>query len=459
MNRDTSHIAIAGGGLVGALLSLYLKRRGYRVTVFERRPDMRLRSIDAGRSINLALSARGLAALDELGLAEVIKHIALPMQGRVMHDAGGRLTFQPYGKEGQFINSVSRSALNIVLMNEAEKAGVKFRFEHRCVNINLEKTEITWTTNTPALTPGTAMVENTGALFTQKFDLIIGADGAFSAVRAAMQFTDRFNFSQSYIEHGYKELHIPASAMGTFQLEANALHIWPRESFMMIALPNPNATFTCTLFLPFNGSRSFDSLETDEQVLKFFGETFPDAVPLMPALLEDFRTNVTSSLVTMKCYPWVKNRTLIVGDAAHAVVPFYGQGMNAGFEDCRILNKLLDEYNDDWEVVLNVFQQQRKPDADAIADLAIENFIAMRDLVADESFLLRKRIEARLHELFPDRWIPQYSMVTFRPDIRYSTAMARGREQKDIMDRIMSDPDINTTWEKLDFRKIVEQLS
>jgi kynurenine 3-monooxygenase len=459
MNKNTSHIAIAGGGLVGSLLSIYLKRRGYEVTVFERRPDMRQRSVDGGRSINLALSARGLVALDELGLADAIKRIAIPMHGRMMHDTTGKLTFQPYGKQGQFINSVSRSDLNIVLMNEAERAGVKFQFEHRCVNINLETTEITWTTNTSALTPGTAMVENTAALFTQKFDLIIGADGAFSAVRAAMQFTDRFNFSQSYIEHGYKELHIPASATGTFQLERNALHIWPRESFMMIALPNPDGSFTCTLFLPFKGARSFEALPDDKAVLEFFSEIFPDAVPLMPTLVNDFHTNATSSLVTMKCFPWVKNRTLIIGDAAHAVVPFYGQGMNAGFEDCRILNKLLDEHNDDWDKVLDRFQELRKPDADAIADLAIENFIEMRDLVADENFLLRKRIEARLHELFPDRWIPQYSMVTFNPDIRYSTARARGREQSAIMDRVMADPQIHETWEDLDFASIVARLS
>ncbi len=459
MNRNTAHIAIAGGGLVGSLLSLYLKRRGYRVTVFERRPDMRLRTIDGGRSINLALSTRGLTALEELGLAEVIKRIAIPMHGRMMHDLQGKLTFQPYGKEGQFINSVSRSDLNIVLMNEAEGAGVKFLFEHRCVNIDLEKTEITWTTNSPAVTPGNAMVENTGALFTQKFDMIVGADGAFSAVRSAMQFTDRFNFSQSYIEHGYKELHIPASAGGASQLEVNALHIWPRESFMMIALPNPDASFTCTLFLPFRGVKSFDTLAEDDHIREFFQDTFPDAVPLMPTLLDDFRTNATSSLVTMKCFPWVRNRTLLIGDAAHAVVPFYGQGMNAGFEDCRIFNQMLEDHNDDWEAVLDAFQHHRKPDADAIADLAIENFIEMRDLVADENFLLRKRIEARLHELFPEQWIPQYSMVTFRPEIPYSRAFAKGREQSAIMDRIMSDPDISNNWEQLDFRSIVEQLS
>lgn len=454
-----SHIAITGGGLVGSLMALYLRRRGYRVTVFERRPDMRKQTIDAGRSINLALSARGLLALEETGLSEVIRRIAIPMHGRMMHDLSGKLTFQPYGKEGQYINSVSRSDLNIVLMDAAENAGTEFRFEHRCVNIDLEKSEITWTSNTPAITPGNAMVENTSSLFSQKFDLIIGADGAFSAVRQAMQFTDRFNFSQSYIEHGYKELHIPAAQDGTFRIEKNALHIWPRESFMMIALPNPDGSFTCTLFLPFRGANSFESLVDESRITAFFSETFSDAIALMPTLIEDYQRNATSSLVTMKCFPWVRNKTLLIGDAAHALVPFYGQGMNAGFEDCRILNTLLDEYHDDWNVVPDAFQRQRKPDADAIADLAVENFIEMRDLVADEKFLLRKRIEARLHDLFPGKWIPQYTMVTFVPDIRYSEAQARGREQNAIMDRVMSDPDIAQKWQHLDFERIASQLS
>lgn len=445
MTKERTHIAITGAGLVGSLLALYLKKRGYRITVFERRPDPRKERVDGGRSINLALSARGLKALDEHGLADTIRRIAIPMHGRMMHDTAGALTFQPYGKEGEFINSVSRSDLNMVLIDEAERAGVDFHFNHRCINVDLNATELT-------LSNGAANTK------TEKFGLIIGADGAFSAVRAAMQITDRFNYEQHYIEHGYKELHIPASATGKFQLEKNALHIWPRESFMMIALPNPDMTFTCTLFLPFNGVNSFDTLNSEEKIIHFFESFFPDAVRLMPTLLEDFQRNATSSLVTVKCYPWVINRTLLIGDAAHAVVPFYGQGMNAGFEDCRILNKMLDDANDDWDKVLERFQQERKQNGDAIAQLALENFIEMRDHVADDKFLLQKKIEARIHELYPDKWIPQYSMVTFRPDIPYSNAMAIGRRQAEIMKRVMSRPDIEQTWETLDFGAIAAQL-
>jgi kynurenine 3-monooxygenase len=450
--KNVQNIAITGGGLVGSLLAIYLQKRGYKVTVFERRPDMRKNVIDAGRSINLALSTRGLMALSEVGLSEILQRIAIPMHGRMMHDVAGHLTFQPYGIEGQYINSVNRTDLNAILMNEAETLGAEFRFEHRCVSVDLDKTEITWTVNT--VQPAHAAIAQHGnALFTQKFDLIIGADGAFSAVRSALQFTDRFDFSQAYIEHGYKELHIPA--LNGWIIEPNALHIWPRESFMMIALPNPDQSFTCTLFFPFEGTNSFSQLNTDKEVDDFFQRTFTDAVPIIPNLLEDFKRNPASSLVTMQCYPWYKNRTLLIGDAAHAVVPFYGQGMNAGFEDCRILNLLLNQCDDDWEKVLPEFQVQRKPDADAIARLALDNFIEMRDLVADEDFLLRKKIEARLHALYPDRWIPQYTMVTFRPDIRYSEAYANGQRQKLIMDRIMKIPGLEKSWETLNFEEFI----
>jgi kynurenine 3-monooxygenase len=254
-------------------------------------------------------------------------------------------------------------------------------------------------------------------------------------------------------------MHIPAGENGEFLLEKNALHIWPRESFMMIALPNPDATFTCTLFFPFNGSPSFDSLKTRDDVHQFLSKTFPDALKLNANLVDDYFANPTSSLVTLKCFPWVRNNTLVIGDAAHAIVPFYGQGMNAGFEDCRILNELLTKHKDDWTTVLGEFQSLRKPDADAIAELALDNFIEMRDLVADPEFLLRKKIEAKLHELFPDRWIPQYSMVTFNDNIRYSDARNTGQKQKRIMDDVMKQEDIHDNWQRLDFSKIVAQLN
>jgi kynurenine 3-monooxygenase len=443
---STKHIAIVGAGLVGSLAAIYLARRGYKVTVFERRPDMRKGNADAGRSINLALSNRGIRALEEIGLAEELKKVAIPMHGRVMHDRAGKLTFQPYGKQGQFINSISRSGLNMVLMNEAEKLGAELIFEQRCSAVNFEKTELTLT-------------DSSGRSKQQSFDLIIGADGAFSALRWAMQLTDRFNFSQHYIDHGYKELHIPAGEEGAFRLEKNALHIWPRESFMMIALPNPDGSFTCTLFFPFEGNPSFATLKEKSAIASFLEQTFPDAIKLIPDAVSDFEKNPTSSLVTVRCFPWVKNKTFLIGDAAHGIVPFYGQGMNAGFEDCRILNELLDKNGDRWETTLSEFQSLRKPDTDAIAQLAFDNFVEMRDLVADAEFLLRKKIEAKLHELFPTRWIPQYSMVTFHDTIRYSDAYHIGQKQKKIMDEVMSRKDIASNWQELNFEEIVFRLN
>lgn len=329
-------------------------------------------------------------------------------------------------------------------MNKAEELGVDFHFEQRITKVDLEKTILT--------------VDHGESTVVRNFDLIIGADGAFSAVRSAMQFTDRFDYSQDYIDHGYKELHIPPGTAGSFQLEKNALHIWPRESFMMIALPNPDGSFTCTLFFPFEGSPSFNRLKTDAEVSMFFESTFPDAVKLMPSLLEDYNANPTSSLVTVRCYPWVKNNTLLIGDAAHAIVPFFGQGMNAGFEDCRILTNLLNQYDDQWEKVLPQFQSKRKKDADAIAQLALDNFIEMRDLVADVDFLLRKKIEARLHQLYPAQWIPLYSMVTFHDSIPYSTAYETGQKQKKIMDEVMKRSGVEKNWESLDFKAIIELL-
>jgi kynurenine 3-monooxygenase len=445
MNNSHKHIAITGAGLVGSLLAIYLVKRGYQVSVFERRPDMRKGKGYEGRSINLALSNRGIKALEEVGLAEELKKEAIPMHGRIVHDLQGKTNFQPYGKAGQYINSISRSGLNKVLMTKAESLGVEFHFEQRITSVDFEKTQLT-------------IQHSTFNTQHSTFDLIIGSDGAFSAVRLAMQLTDRFDFSQDYIEHGYKELHIPAGAAGSFQMEKNALHIWPRESYMLIALPNPDGSFTLTLFFPFKGDPSFDKLQTKESVNAFFESTFPDAYCLMPTLLEDFFHNPASSLVTMKCYPWVRNKTLLIGDAAHAIVPFYGQGMNAGFEDCRRLNQLLDSHQDDWEKVVSLFQEERKPNAEAIAQLALDNFIEMRDLVNDAGFILRKRIESKLHELFPEKWIPLYSMVTFHEDIPYSVAYEIGQKQKKIMEEVLKMPGIETNWNELDFSEIVKRL-
>ena len=437
-------ITVIGAGLVGSLVSIYLSRRGYKVQVFEKRPDMRNKTVDGGRSINLALSNRGWWPLKEVGLEQKVKEMVIPMNGRMMHDIPGTLTFQPYGKKGEAINSISRGGLNALLMTEAEKAGAKIHFGCSIEHVDFERNVIVY--------------QEDGDQLEHFSDIIIGSDGAFSIVRKFMQVTDRFNYSQHYIEHGYKELTIPAGKNGEFQLDKNALHIWPRGNYMLIALPNQDASFTCTLFLPFEGERSFSQLRSDTDILNFFKQDFPDAYERMPGLLEDFHQNPTSSLVTVKCYPWLKNKTLILGDASHAIVPFYGQGMNSGFEDCRVLNALLDEHKDDWERVLPEFQQQRKPDADAISHLALRNFIEMRDLVADENFLLRKKIEAKLQELYPERWVPLYSMVTFQETIRYSEALRQGQLQQEVMDEVMETPSIKDEWESLDFKAIVDRL-
>jgi kynurenine 3-monooxygenase len=409
---------------------------------------MRMASVDRGRSINLALSNRGIRALNEVGLADEIRKNAIPMHGRMMHDLKGELSYLPYGKDGQFINSISRSGLNEVLMTAAEAAGVMIRFQCPVQRADLND--------------GSLFFEQHGPRELQakheRYDRIIGADGAFSAIRSEFMKLPRFNYSQDYIEHGYKELTIPAGPDGSFQLEPNALHIWPRESYMLIALPNPDRSFTCTLFFPFEGTTSFQNLTDDMQVYQFFRSVFPDAVRLMPTLTSDFKTNPTSTLLTVRCYPWVHGRGLLMGDAAHAIVPFFGQGMNAGFEDCRVLNELLDQHRDDWGRALDEFQQLRKPDADAIARLALDNFIEMRDLVGDPEFLLRKKIEARIHTLYPDRWVPLYSMVTFMDTIRYSQALDTGQRQKTIMDRIMATPGIVQDWETFDYAPIMDGI-
>lgn len=430
-------VTIVGAGLVGSLLSIYLSRRGYAVKMYERRGDMRKEAVTAGRSINLALSDRGIRALEEVGAMDEIRKIAIPMHGRFIHNADGSTAFQPYGKQGQFINSVSRAELNKVLMTLAESAGAEIFFNEKCSTINWDKGEIEF--------ESTITEESE----TSVFQLLFGSDGAYSAARLQHQLQhDRFEYHQSYIDFGYKELHIPPAADGGFRMEKNALHIWPRGNYMLIALPNTDGSFTCTLFFPFEGAPSFASLDSADKLKNFFSETFTDVVPLMPSLVEDFFRNPTSSLVTVKCFPWIRgDRFSLIGDAAHAIVPFFGQGMNCGFEDCSVLDKLIDEHQEDWTAILRHFQELRKPDADAIADLALNNFIEMRDKVADPRFLLQKKIEARLHQRHPEKWIPAYAQVTFSPGIRYSEALQRGTRQEKIMQEVMQMPGIETKWE------------
>ena len=442
---EKKNTVIIGAGLVGSLFSIYLSKRGYKVSIYERRGDMRKEKLSAGKSINLALSDRGIKALEEVGLMDEIRKICIPMHGRFMHNADGTTAYQAYGKEGQYINSVSRGDLNCKLMDLAEEHGVHILFNEKCNAINWKENKIEFE---KTISPELQKV---------KADLIFGSDGAFSAARLTHQLQhDRFQYQQYYIDFGYKELTIPPAENGGFLLEKNALHIWPRGNYMMIALPNIDGSFTCTLFFPFEGEPSFAMLDTKEKVRSFFEKTFTDASPLMPTLEADFFTNPTSSLVTVKCFPWIReDKFALIGDAAHAIVPFFGQGMNCGFEDCAVLNDLIEKHNDNWSAILPEYQSLRKPDGDAIADLALNNFVEMRDKVADPKFLLQKKIEAAFSKKYSDKWIPLYSQVTFCPQIRYSEALVNGQRQEAIMQQVMALPDIENKWQDEEIEQMI----
>jgi kynurenine 3-monooxygenase len=424
MPSPSDTITLIGAGLTGPLLAMCLVQRGFRVTIYERRPDMRRVQLSAGRSINLAISVRGIHALQEAGLWESLRDIIVPMRGRMMHSLSGALTFQPYGKdETEVINSISRADLNVALMNEAEKRGVNIQFNERCLGFDL---------NT-----GAARLRNeeTGRESTIESGIVIAADGASSAIRLAMLKLGRFNFSQQYLDYGYKELTIAAGPDAKHLLEKHALHIWPRGSHMLIALPNIDGTFACILFLPFEGEASFASLDSEAKFLEFFQSNFADALPLMPQLRDNFRDNPTGAMVTIKCSPWhVDAKSLLIGDAAHAIVPFFGQGMNCAFEDCTCLLELLDRQGD-WSEVFSEFERSRKANTDAVADLALENFVEMRDRVGDPRFLFKKKVELALEAKYPRLFVPKYAMVTFHR-IPYSVALSRGRIQDAILDEL-----------------------
>jgi kynurenine 3-monooxygenase len=421
MKSSPEKVTLIGAGLTGPLLAILLRQRGLGVDIYERRPDMRRVRMSAGRSINLALSTRGIHALRQAGLWERMRSIMIPMRGRMMHSVAGELTFQPYGKdETEVINSISRAELNIALMNAAEERGAAMHFNQRCTGYDL-KTGVVRLRD-----------ESTGEEVNLETDTLVGCDGSASAIRTEMLKLGRFNFSQQYLDYGYKELTIPAGTKGEHRLDANALHIWPRGNHMLIALPNIDGTFACILFLPFEGKDSFTNLTTRATVVQFFEDRFPDALRLMPELADNYAANPTGAMVTVKCSPWhVDGGSLLLGDAAHAIVPFFGQGINCGFEDCSCLAELLDRQGTDWPLVFAEFEKERKVDTDAIADMAIENFTEMRDRVADARFLLRKKVELALEAKYPALFVPKYAMVTFHR-IPYSVALTRGAIQ-DLM--------------------------
>jgi kynurenine 3-monooxygenase len=441
MKPSTETITLIGAGLSGPLLAILLVKQGFSVEIYERRPDMRRVRMSAGRSINLALSTRGIHALQQAGLWERMQNIIIPMKGRMMHSLAGELTFQPYGKnEAEVINSISRAELNIALINAAEEHGATIHFSRRCTAYDSRTGEMR------------VRDDDTGQETSCTTAVVIGCDGSASAVRGEMLKLSRFNFSQQYLDYGYKELTIPAASGGKHLIETHALHIWPRGNHMLIALPNIDGTFACILFLPFEGADGFAGLTSAAQVRKFFESRFPDAIPLMPHLTDNYFANPTGAMVTIKCSPWhIDGKALLLGDAAHAIVPFFGQGFNCGFEDCTVLLELIDRHGRDWARVFAEFENQRKVNTDAIADMAIENFTEMRDRVADSRFLFRKKVELALEAKYPALFVPKYAMVTFHR-IPYSVALARGAVQDRILAELCDSIDRveDLDWNKAD---------
>ena len=418
--RDTPEITLVGAGLAGSLLAIFLARRGYRVTLLERRLDPREPSTAtaAGRSINLALANRGIAALEEVGVMESVRPALIPMAGRMLHDEEGRLRLIPYGnKPHEVIYSVSRAGLNEFLLSAAESTGrVSVRFGCTVRGVDFENREVHGT----------------------PYDVLIGTDGSASAVRAAILERTGGRLSEEPLGHGYKELSIPAAEGGRFRMDRGALHIWPRGEYMLIALPNVDGSFTATLFLPNQGDESFQALTTPEAVYALFERRFADAIPLMPRLGEEFFENPTGHLETIRCEPWsFEDHALVLGDAAHAIVPFHGQGMNAAFEDCSAFDRCLGNPDRPWNEVFAEFEKRRRPDTDAIADMALENYVEMRSTVREPKFQLKKDLSFRLEERHPGRFIPRYSMVMFHT-IPYAEAKRRGAIQEEILDELTS---------------------
>jgi kynurenine 3-monooxygenase len=427
---------VAGGGPVGALLTILLARHGYDVRMYESRPDSRKTNIYQGKSINIALSDRGWRSLERVGVGPAARDEAIPMYRRAIHARDGTVTHQQYGQDKDAIWSVSRGRINEQLLSLAEaESNVEVNFEHKFVDIDFETAAASF------LVAGEQKLD-------VRSDFLFGADGAHSKVRRLAHDLPRFSYSQTYMPQSYIELNIPAGADGSHRIEKNALHIWPRKDFMLIALPNPDGTFTCTLFLNFSGELSFESLSNREFVASFFQDNFPDAMEYLEDPVDTFRHRTPAPLFLVHVFPWsFNNKVGLIGDAAHAIVPFFGQGMNCGFEDCAELNDLIGENDHDWNRIFPAYENRRKPNADAIAELSKRNFVEMSDLSGDRMFQLRKKIEAKFHESYPDLWTPLYSLVTFSPEVPYAKALKIGDIQNEIMDQIMRIPSIEQLWQ------------
>ncbi len=432
--QTAQKIAIVGSGLVGTLLAIYLKKLGHTVHVYDRSPDIRTVEF-SGRSINLVMSNRGWKAMEDVGLGDEIRKIGIAVDKRAIHTQDQKLNYQYYGKEGEAIFSISRGVLNRRMIDLAEAAGVDFFFDQKIWDVTL---------STATLHIGES---ERGEWEEVQYDKVFGADGAFSRIRHRMQRQSLFDYSQEFMKIGYKELHIPANADGTHKLDKNSLHIWPRGQFMLMALSNLDGSFTCTLFMPLEGEHSFDALKDEATLVEFFAKYFPNTQEVIPNLVKDFFKNPTSYLAIMKCYPWTyEDKIALIGDASHAIVPFYGHGMNAGFEDITILNEMITKYGDDWKTIFSEYEKSRKPNADAIAELSRRNFIEMSTKTADEQFLLQKKIEKWFSDKHPDLWMPLYSRVTFSLQ-PYSEALAIGDFQNAIMEEVMQMENIAERWD------------
>jgi kynurenine 3-monooxygenase len=442
-----AEIIVVGAGLVGSLLSMHLAKRGHQVGVYDRQSDIRRASAASGRSINLTLCDRGLRVLDGIGVGDAVRAASVPVYGRLIHDARDELTFQPYGNNREAIYSIARSDLNKILLDYAERQfGIEFHFNEKCLDVDLSAPSI--------------KTENllSGEVSTHRATRIFGSDGAFSAVRLQMQKKLRFNFSQQYWEQAYKELRVPPDADGKWTAEKNVIHIWPRGHYMLIGFPNLDGSFTCSLHIPFEGPLSFASIKTKDDLLGFFGESFPDVLAHMPDLVNDYFTHPANSMITVKCSPWsYEGKVSLIGDAAHSIFPSYGQGANAGFEDCATLSDCMEEYGDDWTALLTEFERRRRPNTNAIADLCVEHFIELRDLVGTPGFLLRKEIERKINQAYPEKYKDLYSMVTFTC-MPYTEALRVDREQRTLVDQLMHMEDIERKLDSPEVDRVIDSL-
>ena len=442
-----STIIVIGAGLVGSLLSMFLARQGYQVEVFERGADPRKNSRNSGRSINLTLCERGLNVLDRVGVGPAVRALTVPVYGRLIHDVKGKLTFQPYGNHREAIYSIERNELNKVLLDFAERNfRINFSFQQKCLDVDL--------------TAPSVELKNqiSGETTRHQADRIFGADGAYSAVRQQMQKKTRLNFSQQYWSQGYKELQVPPAVNKTWTSEKNVIHLWPRGNYMLLGFPNLDGSFTCSLHLPFDGPLSFASIRTEEDLHGLFNDSFPDTVSMIPNLVNDFFAHPANSMITIKCAPWsYQNKVALIGDSAHSIFPSYGQGANAGFEDCAMLSDCMEKYGDDWRRVLSEFEKQRHPNTDAIADLCIEHFSELRDHTGTHAFLLKKEIERKLNETYPEKYLDLYSMISFT-QMPYTEALRVDREQRAIVEQIMSVKEVEKKLNSVEVNALISNL-